>query len=128
MEGKFSLIGLSPGGLKIKARAPTQLPKLVIVCNAVTPADEPFGRATLRVSFRGKELINAELPSEVLKDTSGSERGYFVGLMVPIAPLVIEGSGMVEVFLDTESDTIVGNRLSIEVEEVVESDQNPATA
>lgn len=119
IDGKYTLIGVYEGGLQVKGALPAKLPKLVIVCHAATPVDKPFTSLRLRIEFAGKPLLSLEAPEGALSADAlrgaKSEYGYLLGLVVPLQPFEIGESGDLRVFVDTDAETLVGNRLQISI-------------
>ncbi len=115
MGGKYSINGIYGGDITVQGIAPSLLPKLVFILQIFFPIEYQLGTMTFRIRMRdtSEDLFRIELPTpqklEFPEDaTKAVLRAYF-----PISPFPITGPGILEVFVDVDSESIRAARLEV---------------
>ncbi len=114
---KLSLMGLYVQDMFIVGKPPAMLPKFGVVVWIITDADDPVQRATTTILMPPdrKEIFRVEStePTPIAPHTLEGATKLIAHQIIPIAPLLIEGEGMIEVMLETDRGSMRAGRLAI---------------
>ena len=122
INGKVSYIGTYHGKLLIPS-VPVVVPKLCVAIFAVTSANNPFKRFSLRILKNDEKLLEQEISSEQLKpptDTGGSisndeqNKIQVLNLLFQFSPFPIESNMKLRIRADTEQGELKAPGLIIE--------------
>lgn len=115
VSNKFSLIGCYAADL-IVDRMPALLPKLCMQVLISTPITKRFQSLKIKTLINHELLAELEVPSEALAASTdpnapeGATRSTIAAVMV-LSPFAVAEPGLLRVEVETESETLVGNRL-----------------
>lgn len=122
INGKVSYVGAYHGQLLVQS-LPVVVPKLCVAIFAVTPANEPFKKFSLRILKNDENLIEQEFSSEQLKqipDVSGStsndkqDKIQVLNFLFQFSPFPIESNMKLRIRADTDQGELKAPGLIIE--------------
>jgi hypothetical protein len=110
---KFTLVGCY-GPDMLLASFPAVLPKLGILARAITPADHPFQKLTLRLWLNSDLLGEVDVPlSEATKasEKPTDTKWLSVQAVMLASPVLLQGPGEFRLEADTEEGAVRGSKL-----------------
>jgi hypothetical protein len=127
---KLSLMGLYVGDMFIAVKPPVALPKFVFVVWIIADIDDPPQWATTTVLMppdrTEKYRIEVKEPVRPIPHLLEGATKLIAHQIIPIAPFVVEDSGMIEVMVETESGSMRAGRLLVHFVEPSVSAPTPA--
>ncbi|HEJ2021049.1 DUF6941 family protein [Pseudomonas aeruginosa] len=117
INGKTSLIGVYADAMFVQ-RFPTNLMKLCVVVNALTPPDRPFNGFKLSALFNSKAIAEMEVPLAQLQEEATKNPAMTsknVQAQMIFAPLAIDQPGEMKILFTSDGETFESNALQIMV-------------
>jgi hypothetical protein len=127
--GKMSLMGIYGTDLIITGVAPIMLPKLVIPAWVICDLDDKPSKLTWTIKWRdGAEILKMDFPAlDTGPHREGATQGIF-NAVIQAAPFPIEKPGVLEVYVETEKETLLTGRLYVQIRPPAEvAAQTPVT-
>lgn len=121
-NGKVSYVGVYHGKLLVPS-VPVVVPKLCVAIFAVTSANEPFKKFSLKILKNDEKLVEQEISSEQLNqtsDVSGSttndkqDRIQVLNFLFQFSPFPIESNMKLRVRADTDKGELKAPGLIVE--------------
>lgn len=122
INGKISYVGVYHGKLLVPS-VPVVVPKLCVAIFAVTSANEPFKKFSLKILKNDEKLVEQEISSEQLNqasDVSGSttndkqDKIQVLNFLFQFSPFPIESNMRLRVRADTDKGELKAPGLIVE--------------
>ena len=122
INGKISYVGVYHGKLLVPS-VPVVVPKLCVAIFAVTSANEPFKKFSLKILKNDEKLVEQEISSEQLNqssDVSGSttndkqDKIQVLNFLFQFSPFPIESNMKLRVRADTDKGELRAPGLIVE--------------
>lgn len=112
---KMSLMGIYGPELYVMGTAPTVLPKLVVVLEAITDFEDSFREIGLRIKMRGAEhdMLSVTIPTPEMPPKAEDTSRVILRAAIPVSPFVVAEEGILEVYADIDDESVRAGRLGI---------------
>ncbi|WP_145671801.1 DUF6941 family protein [Azospirillum brasilense] len=116
-SGKAIIIGVYSSDMFVSGDVPITLPRLLILCEVVSPIEDPVKRLKIRAFGPplGQEEPEAEIPDIPLPIAPDGREfvASVVRVAIDLAPFTVHAEGFIEVTVETERETMRAGRLYI---------------